>query len=146
MARVQFTRHIAAPPETVWEILADHRGMPGWTAIRTVELEREGEPAPNGVGAIRRLAAAPLAPPLREQVTRFEEARRLDYTLLSGAPVRDYEAKVILTPAGGDTHVDWSVTFQPRVPGVQLVVKQVIGMLVKGLAKAAEARSGGARR
>jgi uncharacterized protein YndB with AHSA1/START domain len=146
MARVQFTRHIAAPPETVWEILADHRGMPGWTAVQAVELEREGEPAPNGVGAVRRLKVAPLAPVLREQVTRFDTGRRMDYTMLSGAPVRDYEAKVILTPAGGDTHVDWSVTFQPRVPGVQLVVKQVISMLVKGLAKSAEQRSGGARR
>ena len=66
--------------------------------------------------------------------------------MLSGAPVRDYEAKVILTPAGGDTHLDWSVTFQPRLPGVQVVVNQVISMLVKGLTKTAEQRSGGARR
>ncbi len=145
MARVHFTRHVAAPPETVWEILADHRGMPGWTALRSAELEREGDPAPNGVGAIRKLKP-PAGPALREEVTRFEPGERLDYRLLSGAPVRDYEAKVILTPAGGDTHLDWSVTFQPRLPGVQVVVNQVIGMLVKGLTKTAEQRSGGARR
>jgi uncharacterized protein YndB with AHSA1/START domain len=145
MARVHLTRHIAAPPETVWEILADHRGMPGWTLLRAVELEREGDPAPNGVGAIRKLKP-PAGPAMREEVTRLEPRERLDYRMLSGAPVRDYEAKVLLTPAGGDTHLDWSVTFQPRVPGVQIAVDRVISMLVKGLTKAAEQRSGGARR
>ena len=39
------------------------------------ELEREGEPAPNGVGAIRGLSA--VGPPLREEVLAYEPAEPL---------------------------------------------------------------------
>ena len=139
IARVHFNRQIAAPPEIVWEVLADHRRMPEWAPPRKAELEREGEPAPNGVGAIRVLHA--VGPPIREEVTAFEPPREFGYTMLSGAPVRDYHAKVLLSPSGSGTEVDWSVRLTPRLPLVHLVVKQVIGGLIKGLAKEAEKRA-----
>ena len=125
VARIQFERRVASPPEVVWEVLADHRGMPGWTPVRRAELEREGDPAPNGVGAIRVLHA--VGPPLREEVTVFEPSRRLDYRMLSGAPVRNYRGKVVLTPVDAETEVIWSVSLTPRLPGVPLVVRSVIG-------------------
>lgn len=139
VARVHFNRQIAAPPAVVWEVLADHRRMPEWAPPRKAEIEREGEPAPNGVGAIRVLHA--VGPPIREEITAFEPPRRFEYTMLSGAPVRNYRAKVVLTPSGSGTEVDWSVSLTPRVPLIQLVVKQVISGLIKGLAKESEKRA-----
>ena len=55
MASFTFTREIAAAPETVFEVLTDHRRYDELTPLRKAELEREGEPTPNGVGAIRKL-------------------------------------------------------------------------------------------
>ena len=69
------------------------------TPLRKSELEREGEPAPNGVGAIRVLTA--VGPPLREEVLTYEEPSRFSYKLLSGLPVRDHVGTVELTPHGG---------------------------------------------
>ena len=65
-------RQVAAPPETVFDVLTDHRGYAKITPLRKAELEREGEPAPNGVGAIRELSA--VGPPLREEVLAYEPA------------------------------------------------------------------------
>ena len=78
MASFTFTREIAAPPETVFDVLTDHRGYAELTPLRKSELEREGEPAPNGVGAIRKLTA--VGPPMREEVIAYEAPSRFSYT------------------------------------------------------------------
>ena len=57
MASFRYEREVAAPPELVFEVLTDHRRYAELTPLRRAELEREGNPAPNGVGAIRVLSA-----------------------------------------------------------------------------------------
>ena len=84
MASFTFTREIGAPPETVFEVLTDHRRYSELTPLRKSELEREGEGDVNGVGAIRRLTA--VGPPMREEVIAFEAPSRFSYTVLSGLP------------------------------------------------------------
>jgi uncharacterized protein YndB with AHSA1/START domain len=65
MASFTLERQVDAPPEVVFEVLVDHRRYAEIVApIRRSELEREGDPAPNGVGAVRVLKA--IGPPLRE--------------------------------------------------------------------------------
>ena len=54
MTEFVIRKTVAAKPETVFDVFTDHRGYANLVGlIRTSELEREGEPAPNGVGAIR---------------------------------------------------------------------------------------------
>ena len=71
---------VAAAPSTVFEVLADHRGYSAISPIRSSTLEREGDPAPNGVGAIRVLKT--IGPPLREEIVEFIPGERLVYRLL----------------------------------------------------------------
>jgi uncharacterized protein YndB with AHSA1/START domain len=141
MTEYHFTRSAKAPIDTVWSILSDHRGMPGWTPMRAVNLEREGDPAPNGVGAVRVLRA--VGPPIREEITTFDAPHRMGYKMLSGAPLRDYVGTVELAESGEGTQVNWSVSFTPRLPGAKLVARQVIATLIKGLVKEAERRARG---
>jgi uncharacterized protein YndB with AHSA1/START domain len=131
MASFTFKREIAAPPETVFEVLTDHRRYSELTPLRKSELEREGEPTPNGVGAIRKLSA--VGPPLREEVIAYEEPSRFSYTLLSGLPVRDHVGTVELTPNGGGTKMVYAVRTQPTVPVVGGVVVAVVKQAIKGL-------------
>ena len=70
MASFTLVREVKAPPQVVFDVLTDHRGYAAITPLRKVELEREGEPAPNGVGAIRALHS--VGPPLREEVLVYE--------------------------------------------------------------------------
>ena len=57
MASFTYQRHIAAPPQTVFDVLTEHDRYAAITPMRKSVLEREGDPAPNGVGAIRVLEA-----------------------------------------------------------------------------------------
>jgi uncharacterized protein YndB with AHSA1/START domain len=131
VASFTFTREIAATPETVFAVLTDHRKYSELTPLRKSELEREGEPAPNGLGAIRRLTV--VGPPLREEVIAYELDERFSYKLLSGLPVRDHIGTVKLTAAGGGTEMVYAVRTQPTVPVVGAIVVAVVKQAVKGL-------------
>lgn len=143
MPSFTFDRTVAAPPEVVFEVLTDHLGYAGITPVRRVDLEREGEPAPNGVGAIRALHL--VGPPLREEVLTFEPPRRFSYRLLSGAPVRDHVGTVELTPGDVGTTVTYAVRTTPTVPiggaAVVAVVKVAITQLLNGVVGESERRA-----
>jgi hypothetical protein len=124
-------------------VLTDHRRYAEITPLRKAELEREGEPAPNGVGAIRVLTA--VGPPLREEVLAYEPARRFSYKLLSGLPVRDHVGTVELTPSGDGTQVVYAVRTTPTVPlvgaAVVAAVKFGVGQLLGGIVEESERRA-----
>ena len=142
MASFTLVREMAASPEIVFDVLTDHRGYSKLTPLRKTELEREGEPAPNGVGAIRVLEA--IGPPLREEVLAYEAPSRFSYTLLSGLPVRNHVGTVELTPQGDGTKITYAVRTIPTIPvaGFAVVagIKQGIKQLLNGIAAEAERR------
>jgi uncharacterized protein YndB with AHSA1/START domain len=143
VASFTLVREVKAPPEVVFDVLTDHRGYAEVTPLRRVELEREGDPAPNGVGAIRVLHS--VGPPLREEVLTYEPPRRFSYRLLSGAPVRNHVGTVELTPDGEGTAVTYAVRTMPTVPvggaAVVGVVKLAIRQLLKGIVAESERRA-----
>jgi uncharacterized protein YndB with AHSA1/START domain len=145
MASFTFVRDVAAPPETVFEVLTDHRGYADITPMRKSVLEREGEPAPNGVGAIRSLHS--VGPALREEVLTYQPCSRFSYTMLSGAPVRDHVGTVELTPQEGGTKIVYAVRTTPTLPlvgaAVVAVTKQAIKQLLSGIAAESERRATG---
>lgn len=143
MASFTFTRDVNAPPEVIFAVLTDHRGYADITPMRKSELEREGEPAPNGVGAVRVLHS--VGPALREEVLTYEPSSRFSYTLLSGAPLRDHVGTVELTPQGQGTKVTYAIRTTPTVPVVGAavvgVVKLAIKQLLNGIVKESERRA-----
>jgi len=143
MASFTIVREIAAPPETIFEVLVDHRAYSSITPLRRSELEREGEPSPNGAGAIRVLGA--VGPPLREEVLTYEQPKRFSYKLLSGLPVRDHVGTVELTAHEGGTRMIYAVRTMPTVPlvgaAVVGVVKLGVKQLIDGVSAEAERRA-----
>lgn len=131
MASFTLSREVDAPPEVVFDVLTDHRRYAEITPVRKSVLEREGEPAPNGVGAIRVLSS--VGPPLREEVIAFEPPSRFSYKLLSGAPVRDHVGTVLLEPAGAGTKVTYALRTTPTVPVVGAAVVGVTKLAIKSL-------------
>jgi uncharacterized protein YndB with AHSA1/START domain len=147
MASFTYVRQVAAPPEVVFDVLTDHRRYPEITPLRRAELEREGDPAPNGVGAIRVLSVA--GPPMREEVLAYERPYRFSYTVLSGLPFRDHVGTVEMTPSDGGTEVVYAVHTTPTLPVggflAMAVLKQAIKQLLGGVAKESERRAADAR-
>lgn len=148
MASFRYVRQVAAPPETVFDVLTDHRRYTDITPLRKAELEREGEPSPNGLGAIRALSAVP-GPPMREEVIAYERPNRFAYKILSGLPVRDHVGTVELQPSGGGTEIVYAVKTTPTIPlsgpVFMAVLKKAIRDLIGGVAKESERRAADAR-
>src|SRR4051812_24196695 len=77
--------HAAAPAADVFAVLADASRWHEWAGpmIDRSEWEREGDPAPGGVGAIRRLGRWPMF--TREQIVEYEPPSHLAYTSSRGS-------------------------------------------------------------
>jgi len=105
----------AASPAAVYDLVADGATWPSWTPIGSFRLEREGEDGGQTRGAIRVFRI--LVGSSREEIVELRPAEQVSYRLLSGLPVRDHRADVLLTPSEGGTAIAWQETFVPRIPG-----------------------------
>jgi len=143
VAEFVVSRTVAARPETVFDLLTDHRNYARVTPIRSSELEVEGDPPPNGVGAIRALRL--VGPPIREEITEYDRPTRFSYRMLSGVPVRDYRATVIIAPGERGTTLRYRVSVTPPVAvmgfAVAWAIEAGVRALLRGLIAAAERRS-----
>jgi uncharacterized protein YndB with AHSA1/START domain len=124
MQRFEIERRMQAGPERVWALLADHRAWVRWSGAREVVLRREGDPPPNGAGASRVIRARGLA--VEEEITRFEPAKRMDYRLIGGLPIRNHHGSIGLEPSGEGTRVRWEVSFDPLVPGTGGLLRRAL--------------------
>jgi len=134
---IDITVPTSASPETVYGLLADSSTWTRWTPMDSVQLERKGDPAPEGPGAIRVNTMGKTTG--RDEILELEPNRRLKYASLSGLPVRDYVGEVTLTrvPSGG-TEINWHSSFFPKVPGtgwlLQRGIRKFLGECARGLA------------
>jgi Polyketide cyclase / dehydrase and lipid transport len=134
---IEVTAHSQATPDALFALLAEGATWPRWSPIEAFELERAGDPPPEGVGAIRVFRRGRTTG--RDQIVEVVPGRRLGYVSLSGLPVRDYRAHVELEPAGDGTTIRWQASFAPKVPGTGWVVERGLGRFLdqcaEGLAK-----------
>jgi hypothetical protein len=133
----------AAEPARVFAKVTDGPGWSQWAGplIVTSEWERYGTPVPGGVGSIRRIGLRPVL--VREQTVEYEQDRRHVYKMLSGAPVRDYQAEVVLAPADdGGTKITWQGRFTEQIPRsgplLRFMLNRMIASFAKRLARSAE--------
>jgi uncharacterized protein YndB with AHSA1/START domain len=138
MRTVHVTRTIPAPAEAVFDLLADHAHYDRFRGINGSELVREGEPPPNGVGAMRRIKVRPLS--FDEEITAYERPSRLDYLIVKlNVPFEHHGGSIQVSPEGGAARVDWRSSFTvptPLVGGLQELVWQPV--LTRGFRRVLE--------
>jgi hypothetical protein len=129
-----------APVEAVWPLIGEARRWKEWTFLDRTELLEEGDPAPDGVGALRRFTRFGLGS--SERVLAWDPPHHLAYTIVKGFPVRNYRADVTCTPDEPGTLVSWSASFDALVPGtghlMVLVVTRLLGAFATSAAHYAE--------
>lgn len=125
----------AAPPAVVFALLADSTGWRKWAGplIRESTWDREGQPAPGGVGAVRKLGGRPVYS--REEIVVYDPPHHLGYVMVSGPPVRGYRADVYLTESSGGTRITWRATFTPLIPGTGSLLRLALGGVVRGFTR-----------
>jgi uncharacterized protein YndB with AHSA1/START domain len=115
MRSIHVTRSIPASPEAVFDRLVDHANYERFRGIHASRLLREGEPAPNGVGALREIKVRPLT--FHEEITAYERPTRLDYLIVKlNIPFEHHGGSITLTPEGEGTHVDWRSSYTVPTP------------------------------
>jgi uncharacterized protein YndB with AHSA1/START domain len=141
--RIDLTATTAAPRAAVYRLVADGSTWSRWAAIDSLELERPGDPPPEGVGAIRVLRRGRTTG--RDRIVELVPDRRLRYESLSGLPTRDYVGTVELDDApGGGTTIHWRSSFLPKLPGTGALLERGIRRFLQecadGLARDADAQ------
>lgn len=96
------------------------------------DLLRPGDPAPDGVGALRRFAFGPGGS--KEEVVAWNPPRHLGYVVVRGLPVRHYRADVHLDDDGSGTVVTWRCSVEPLIPGTGGALRFVLQRMVRGFA------------
>jgi uncharacterized protein YndB with AHSA1/START domain len=123
---------VKARPETVFDVYTNHCGYANLVGlIRTAELEREGKPPPNGLGAIRKLHL--VGATMREEVTEYERPTSYSYRMLSGAPLDEYTSRVTFAPTDAGTGVAYHVSVTPSVRAlpVEFPTKEFVRMFMR---------------
>jgi len=125
MQHVEVNAVIAAPIEKVWARYTDHVSWGKWAGVGPVRLEREGIPAPNGVGCIRVIGPGPFA--VREEVVEFDAPRRMAYRLIGGlVPLRNHFGEVTFEPQGDSTRITWRCRFDASLPGMGGIAQRLV--------------------
>jgi Polyketide cyclase / dehydrase and lipid transport len=121
MRTLHVSRTIAAPPEAVFDLLADHARYDRFRGINGSELLKKGNPHPNGLGAMRRIKVRPLA--FEEEITHYERPTRLDYLIVKlNIPFEHQGGSIRLSAEDGATRVDWRSAYAvptPLIGGVE---------------------------
>ena len=139
MSREIVVEHrFTAAVDVVWEKVSDHRGMRRWLVPgMSVRLQREGEPAPNGKGAVRVIEGAGVR--AVEEVVEFEPPNRMVYVVLSGFPIKEHRGEIRLEPEGGTTRLVGTVRSDPRYPGTGWILRWIVrGVFSRGLRRLEE--------
>ena len=138
LSTYEFTVESRAVPAEVFAVLADATRWREWAGkmITVSEWAQEGDPAPGGVGAVRKLGRPPAY--ALEQIVEYDPPHHLAYTILRGLPVRGYHADIDLVPTStGGTTIRWSGAFEPKIPGTGALFAAALHRIVHGYAAAA---------
>lgn len=145
----EVNRTSSAPAAMLFRLETDGANWKSWGKPMIVQSSwaRQGDPAPGGIGAIRKVGMWPML--VQEETVEYEQDRRHVYKLIGPAtPAKDYFGEVVFTPnAAGGTDIRWSGSFVEGVPGTGPVLRAALGGAIRffagRLVKEAERQSRG---
>jgi carbon monoxide dehydrogenase subunit G len=99
-------RTMKAPPEYVFDSIADPEKLGRLRRGVSAKLQQPGPDEPHGVGAVRRVDTGPLF--LEEHVTGYDRPRRFEYHIRRARPPITHHGGVLaIEPAGDGSRVRW---------------------------------------
>lgn len=126
MHTITVRRSVAAPPEVMFDLLADPTTYLRFPGVRVGELLRAGEAEPHGVGALRRIQIGSFR--FDEEIVGAERGVFLEYRVIASRPRLEHErGRIELTPAPTGCAVRWTSTYRVPVPVVGRVIEHLGG-------------------
>ena len=122
---------IDAPPQQVFDVLADHEHFFRGPEMRC-RLLTEGSNHRNGLGALREVAAEGAV--FTEEITAFDPPRHFEYVVRRlidkrGKPARMRHERgwLDVSSEGPTTRVDWYSRFEVTIPIVGWFAERMVG-------------------
>ncbi|HEX7826400.1 MAG TPA: SRPBCC family protein [Mycobacterium sp.] len=142
--RFRIAQSTAASPRQLYDVLLDVERWPEWmSGVRTAGWEKQGAPG-TGVGGVRRFGGRRRS--VREEIVDGQSPAHHAYTMLSGAPVRNYRGDVPIDDRPGGSLITWDVSFDSRIPLFGKLLRRMLKLTIaKGalnLSTEAERRAG----
>ena len=144
LRQIDVNARTTASADAVFQLLADGTTWPNWAPIDSFELEREGDPPPEGVGAVRVFKRGRVTG--RDEIVEIVPGRRLGYVSISGLAIKDYRANVDVEDDDTDgATIRWRASFFPKIPGtgrlLQRGIQRFLQQCADGLAQKAARQS-----
>ena len=118
MQTLHVARDFEVDAATVFDVVADHAGYASLPGVRSVQLRREGDDQPNGVGAERVIKLPAMT--LVERITEYTPGEALGYQIIeSPLPMHHIGARILLQPLGTQgirTRVHWTSRLRGTTP------------------------------
>lgn len=112
--RIAITMDFPQPVEALFAFIARHENQSIILGSRVTRV-RDGQGHPDGVGSARLNQVLPL-PAFEETVTVFEPPSLIEYRITRGSPLRNHHGVIRFTPQGTGTRLDYTITFDPKIP------------------------------
>ncbi|OMC38161.1 polyketide cyclase [Mycobacterium sp. GA-1841] len=108
MPTIHLERVIAAPPEQVFDWMADPSALTtAPLVLRAGWVAGTSKPA---VGAVRAVTGAGMW--FREEITAYDRPNSYSYLIIDSFPPFDHDGGTLtFTPDGDGTHVDWTTSY-----------------------------------
>lgn len=131
--KIEITQDFPMPVDQLFAHLGEHENLSAIFAPTKVTRVCDGDTSRNGVGSVRKLQIL-IAPPFYETVTKCEPDSLVEYKITKGSPLKNHRGVMRFTPTDSGSRLEWTITFEGKLPLVASVVGPGLGMTIrKGL-------------
>jgi uncharacterized protein YndB with AHSA1/START domain len=120
------TVHVAQdfpqPVEQVFEYLAEHENLAPALGAKVRRLNDGTDGRRNGAGSAREMRVGPL-PPWIETNLEVIPNELIRYAITKGGILKDHQGVLRFTSRGDGSHLDWTITFDGKLPGIGPMVQ-----------------------
>jgi uncharacterized protein YndB with AHSA1/START domain len=125
MHRVHVQQSFTRPVSEIFEHLAEHEHLEPVFGAKVARVRDGDDGHRNGAGSVRRLRVGPL-PAFEETVTEYVPGELIRYRITKGSPLKDHEGVMRFSPRGTGSHLEYTITFDGKLPGVGAIVRTML--------------------
>jgi uncharacterized protein YndB with AHSA1/START domain len=125
MQRVHVIRDFPQPVEELFAYLSEMENLEPLFGAKIKRLSDGTDGTRNGAGASRELRVGPL-PGFVETNTEVVPNELIRYRITKGGVLKNHEAVMRFSPRSGASHLDYTVDFDGKAPGIGPFVKAML--------------------
>lgn len=122
MQTVHVTQDFPQPVDEIFAYLAEHENLEPVFGAKIRRLNDGADGSRNGAGSAREMRLGPL-PPFVETTHEVVPNELIRYGITKGGILKGHEGVLRFTSRGDGSHLDWTITFDGKLPGVAPLVR-----------------------